>query len=56
MTLEKFNETTFRKGMQILYKGRPYEVAAVDFDRNEIAFINENGNQVWRHCKHIELP
>jgi hypothetical protein len=54
MTGEQFDGMSFKKGMLIIYKGRRYEIAAVDFDRREISFTNENGNEVWRDCKHIE--
>lgn len=56
MTRELFNEIYFRKGMRVFYKSSPYEVVAVDFESGEIAFVNENGNRVWRSCKHFQLP
>jgi hypothetical protein len=55
MTRETFDCILFQKGMHIIYKGRQYEIAAVDFLRREISFVNENGNEVRRSCKHVEL-
>jgi hypothetical protein len=54
MTKEQFDKLSFKKGMHILYRGRRYELAAVDFERREISFTNENGNEIWSNCKHIE--
>jgi hypothetical protein len=54
MTGEQFDALSFKKGMHIVYKGRRYGIAAVDFERREISFVNENGNEVRRSCKHIE--
>jgi hypothetical protein len=54
MTREQFDATSFRRGMYMLYRGRRYEIAAVDFERGEMEFVNENGNHVWRTCEQFE--
>jgi hypothetical protein len=55
MTKEEFDAVSFKSGMYIIYRGRRYVISGVDFDRREISFVNENGNEVWRSCKQIEL-
>jgi hypothetical protein len=50
MTKAEFDVMSFKRGMYIIYRGCRYEIAGVDFERREISFVNENGNEVWRSC------
>jgi hypothetical protein len=41
--------------MKVKYRGRVYEITAVDFNTGEIAFFNERAVRMWRKCEKLEL-
>ncbi len=55
MTIDEFNNTVFKKDMFVLYKGCLYKLSAVDFDKKEVMFYNDNDNPIWTNCENIKI-
>ena len=57
MTIEDFENTSFRKGLKAEYMGKEYFVFGVDFDDN-LMMIGENYNEFelfWTRCENCKL-
>ena len=57
MTIEQFNSTSYRCGDKVSFKGKSYEIEAIDFEKCLFG-VNTTGddNQIyWKHCENVDF-
>lgn len=51
MTIEQFNNRSFKSTDKVIYKGKQFDIVSVDFDEKLIAICEVNDEDFnWKRC------